>query len=288
MNKTTNLTRVAGLAGAIGLAVSSGTTQASLLLYDGFSYTAATKVPDTASGSVLNGGSGGGGTSWASGWFDASPDSNANGYVITNGGQSYNTLTTAGNALNRGDDNIGVRRNFTAQANGTYYTSFLFSVGADPASTYAGVTLGGHAYFGLAKVGSHSEFVAGNSFAATPVSSGITVQANTTYLLVGKIVFSTTADDTVSLWVNPTSSKETDAGSANAIYANDTTLTALDNIQAYQSTANYNMTIDELRLGTTWADVTPGLPTPEPASLGLVAAGGYLMIRRRSRVAWNG
>lgn len=284
MNKT-NLIQAAALAGAIGVAVSTGTAQASLLVYDGFNYTAATKVPDTASSSVLNGGTGGGGSNWSGGWFDASPDSGANAYTITNGGLSYSTLTTGGNALNRGDDNIGVRRNFTAQSDGTYYTSFLFSVGADPANTYAGLAVAGRAYFGLAKFGTHSEFVVGNGFAGTPASTGITVQANTTYLLVGKIAFSATGNDTVSLWVNPTGSNEANAGAAGASYVNSSNFTTLDNVQAYQSTAAYNMTLDEFRLGTTWADVTPGLPTPEPASLGLLAGAGYLVIRRRSRTA---
>jgi len=286
----TNLIQAAALAGAIGTAAFSGTAQASLLVYDGFNYTAGTKVLDTSSAGVLNGGSGGGGTSWTSGWFDGSPEAAPNqntlGYVVTNGGMSYSTLTTGGNALNRGDDNIGVRRNFTAQSDGTYYTSFLFSVGADPANTYAGLAVANRAYFGLAKFGTHSELVVGNGFASgTPVSTGVTVQANTTYLLVGKIDFSATGNDTISLWVNPTSSDQANAGAAGASYVNSSNFTALDHVQAYQSTAAYNMTIDEFRLGTTWADVTPGLPTPEPASLGLLAGAGYLMIRRRSRTA---
>ena len=293
--KKANLIQAASLAGAIGLAVLSGTTQASLLVYDGFNYTPGTKVPDTNTGGLLNGGSGGSGTNWTSSWFDAGPEAAPNqntlGYVVTSGGMSYSTLTTGGNALNRGDDNIGVRRNFTAQTDGTYYTSFLFSVGADAANSYAGLAIDNRAYFGLATVGTgaskHSELVVGNGFAAagTTVSTGVTVQANITYLLVGKIDFSATGNDTVSLWVNPTGSNEANAGAAGATYVNNSNFTTFTNVQAYQSTAAYNMTIDEFRLGTTWADVTPGLPTPEPASLGLLAGAGYLMIRRRSRTA---
>jgi hypothetical protein len=44
------------------------------------------------------------------------------------------------------------------------------------------------------------------------------------------------------------------------------------------------MYFDEIRIGTTYADVTPFIPIPEPSSvaLGLMGAlGGYFFIRRR-------
>jgi hypothetical protein len=85
---------------------------------------------------------------------------------------------------------------------------------------------------------------------------------------------------TSSLWMNPDPST---FGAASAPTATETDSTAdsvatIASILLRQSPAP-SMTVDEIRLGTSWADVTT---VPEPASLGLLCvAGSALMARRR-------
>lgn len=271
--------------GAVLTLATAEAARASVLVYDGFNYAAGTNVPD--SGTTLNGPSGGT-ASWTSGWFDGSADGNAAAYTIAATGLSYPNLTATGRSLNDGNDNIGVRRNFTAQSAGTYYVSFLMSVSADAASTYAGLAVNNRAYFGLMKAGAVSQFAVGSGFAGgSPTSTGVTVTPGSTYLLVGKISFNPTGSSNLSLWVNPTNGDEAFEGAADATYlhnlAGGSAFTAFDHFQGYQSSGTYNLTMDEIRLGTSWADVTPGLPVPEPTMLSLLGGAALVLGRRRAR-----
>jgi hypothetical protein len=44
-----------------------------------------------------------------------------------------------------------------------------------------------------------------------------------------------------------------------------------------------NYTVDELRVGTAYADVTPGTPAPEPASVALLGVSSLMLLRRKAR-----
>ncbi|MFN4243461.1 MAG: hypothetical protein ACK4PI_09510 [Tepidisphaerales bacterium] len=96
-----------------------------------------------------------------------------------------------------------------------------------------------------------------------------------TYLMVLKFDFD---QDVVSLYVNPSS-----LGGPAPVTA-DATL-ALDATFGFRALAWYagrdagSGSLDELRLGTTYASVTP---IPEPAALGLLAPAAMLLARRRS------
>ena len=134
----------------------------------------------------------------------------------------------------------------------------------------------------------------------------LTIAADT-WFIVMKYTFnaSATNNDTVSMWVNPIASTlgdnsgEAAAGSSggsyySAVNANVTTA-GLDAAQirsfmllglGQASAANVNKsidtTLDELRIGDTWADVTPAVPEPaSAAAVGLIGA-GMLARRRRS------
>lgn len=275
-----------GCAGAVTLAAvltASGTAGAALVVYEGFTYTAGTQVPDTG-GSALRGGTG---LSTSLGWADIQADTNSKAYVVTGTGLSYNSLTVGGNALNWGNDNLGSFRNLatsisgTSGTTGTYYISYLLEMAATPTSTYAGATMG--AFMGVSKNGTTPVFAVGGSYANTPVYTTVTPTANQAYLLVGKIELSGDSGfDKVSMWVNPVASVEANAGAAQAVNSGLFNINSISRIDVYQS-SSYGITVDEFRIGTTWSDVTTGLPVPEPAVITLagVALLGLSAGRRR-------
>ena len=106
-----------------------------------------------------------------------------------------------------------------------------------------------------------------------------------TLFLVGSYTFNpNTGDDVSSLWINP-SSGDLGAGSAPTADFADTTggtdLVSVGSILLRQSAAPH-LTMDELRVGTSWADVTS--PVPEPTTHTLLGLGALaLMPQRRKR-----
>ena len=143
------------------------------------------------------------------------------------------------------------------------------------------------------------------------------IAGTTTYFAVIKYTFGTTTllgqpgspnagvntnqKDTVSIWINPVNSTlGDDAGEAIAGGAGGSYYSA---INGYAGTTNIDagtiqsfllnghaqttqgttalMTIDELRIGTSWSDVTPTVP--EPASLGALGLGAGALLARRRR-----
>jgi len=125
-----------------------------------------------------------------------------------------------------------------------------------------------------------------------------TIETNT-YFIVMKYTFVGSGlgnDDTVSMWINPIPSTLGDnAGEAEASldsgsYYSATNATVTANIDAYyygiqsflligsaQASASLTKTVDvsvdELRIGTTWADVTPVPPPPAPQIIAIDGAG---------------
>lgn len=245
-----------------------------LLFYDGFNYTAGTTVGTSSGSSTMNGGTG-----WSSGqnWFDNL--SSANLYTVTNPGLVYNGLTVAGNALWQAGDSIGAERIFnssgTSLAPGTYYVSCLIRFNGNSGNTssmYGGMQIGS-AYFGIGNTTANGgsttnrEFIVSNSYGngnndTTRILTRTPLIIGATYLLIAKLEFSgtgTAGSDRYSLWINPLTSDEVGAGAPQAV--NTTTVsTSLSSVVFYDSSTSFGMTVDEFRLGTTWASVTPGIP----------------------------
>jgi len=92
--------------------------------------------------------------------------------------------------------------------------------------------------------------------------------------------------DTASFWINPSSTDFALGAAPTATFSGLTgsTRTSLDRFFLRQdsTTLTPSLQIDELRVGTTWADVTP---VPEPSTILAVASGGLLLLaRRRTRL----
>src|SRR5207244_2448387 len=97
-----------------------------------------------------------------------------------------------------------------------------------------------------------------NATGFVTTGAGSAIEDGNTYLVVGKCQVNTSnTDDTVSLWINPISlgNGEDPHPQVNAI-GNGLT-DAGGGIGRVFIDAGYDASIDELRIGTSWADVTP-------------------------------
>jgi hypothetical protein len=200
--------------------------------------------------------------------INTGPDS----IVSTAGSLTYPGFTTAGNSVTFGADGIDSFTPLASTATGTVYYSYLLNV-----NSMTGVTnVDGGYISGLAKgTNGLGATLWTKRVDDTNFNLGIEVRtanaANTTYtttsyatgttyfVVVGYTFGAAAADDTVSLWVNPTlggaqpAATLTDAQAATA-----TDLTDIDYFFLRQdsTTETPALQIDELRVATTWAQVT--------------------------------
>lgn len=247
---------------ASGLTWLSSNASATLIAYEGFDYPAGT-------GAIVASG----GTGWLGNW-DSSPNFTINGTGLTQGGLAV----TGGTATGPASDGVDISRQFTATNSGSLWFSYLVT----------------------SAPGSYTKFMMRNTNFATPVYVGIepwesSIHAgglfdngnlgtrNQQYLVLARIDFNagTTANnEAVRIWMfadpnTPTGIAPTD-GSATYTDLDVTDLGTLNRARIHLSNANSK--IDEIRIGTTFADVAP---VPEPAALALCAIGGLAMLRRR-------
>jgi hypothetical protein len=133
---------------------------------------------------------------------------------------------------------------------------------------------------------SNNEFNSFQSKFSNP-STNQPFAADTTYLIVGRMLpnnGATTANETIEfLAINPTSTTEPISPLATYdlnVWGNATTTDTLDyfSLMASKSAGGVAATMDELRIGTSYADV---VVVPEPASLALAGIASLLMGRRR-------
>jgi len=177
---------------------------------------------------------------------------------------------------------------FANQTSGQVYYSFLFnSTAADSANNYFTALNPGtsvpngssdaiDAYYYI----SGKMEVRGAAQSAT-AGTGTALSLNTTYLIVEELDLDA---HTANLWIDPDSS--TFGGTAPTATASlsSLTATAVDNVGfKAQSAAGGPYFVDNLLIGTTWADVTPAVP--EPSTVAFVGLGivGLISARRRVR-----
>jgi hypothetical protein len=177
-------------------------------------------------------------------------------------------------------------------SSGTVYLSFLMQVPDSNISHYRAFELHSGGYDDGAnrklQLGIHGGDLMGNGnfglrlFNNNSFKVDLGASDTDVNLFVLKFSFSTDFDaDTLTVWRNPAS-----LGGAEPVGGQ--TLTGF-NLSFDRTTLAYfesgfgnpSMSFDELRLGTTWASVTP---IPEPASVGLLALGALMLaLRRRTR-----
>jgi hypothetical protein len=264
------------------------TCSAALIAYDGFEAT-------------TNGGlnTQSGGTGWTSSWSAVSGiDANANTLSYSNGSVAVNGGSRATKIGATTDSTNAANRSFASQS-GTVYFSFLFradtgtAVDTDDFISFmmnndtvntdsAGI---GKPNNGSLNLGAR----VGTSNGGDTTDSTTALVAGTTYFLVGKVSKTTTNYDRVDLFINPSSNIEPGLASVT-----DSAMSAFSTISFFSlrtltvdGTDNYQF--DELRVGTTFADVVPlAVPVPEPGTmiaLSLAAGLGYWTKRRSPRAS---
>ena len=197
--------------------------------------------------------------------------------VTTTAGLSYagSPSSNIGGAVTLATSGEDVSKSFTGVSSGNVFTSLLINV--------TSAQTGGDYFYALYDGGFKARlwvksvtggYVFGISKNSNTVNYESTVRAyNSTFLIVLKYAFNPVAtDDLVSLFVNPalggaeptpTIAETTSGGAADA--------GTIDRIAIRQGTGTTApaVTLDGIRVGTTWSVVTPGAPTinVSPASL---------------------
>ncbi|MBX6316095.1 MAG: PEP-CTERM sorting domain-containing protein [Isosphaeraceae bacterium] len=267
-----------GLAFAIGMMVRLGGSEAraELLAYDGFDYASV--------GSPLLGGNGGSGfaDSWHAGGFNAV---NHDNYLIGSSSLTFSNLLTSGNHVSSGAlTAIGgiVRDLSTPLAAGmTEYISVLLRPEGVPDQgalngyfgLYLNASTGNDLFLGKPGGGSLHNYVIEDRGGARQHASGVSAVVGEAALLVVRADLMP-GNDRFTLYVNPTpGAPEPSSGTVKF----DSDVGTATGLTIYSTGA---FSIDEIRVGTTFADVVPVVP--EPSSLVLAGLGllGLLGVAR--------
>jgi hypothetical protein len=259
--------------------VNTKTTSAAIEVYEGFDYEVT--PPFELAGN--NGGTGFS-TAWESGGFNAGISSN---YLLEPGSLIYPGLATSGNYVTSAavDGIAGITRELSTPlgaANTTRYISFLLRPEGNVGGGFFGLVLEDvnepELFVGKPGGGNLDDYVAENRGGALQVTTGAAATVGETTLIVIKAEFTSAGNDIFTVYVNPT------VGGPEPIMGtvkNDANVGIVSGLTIYSSDA---FSIDEIRIGTTFGDVTPGTPVvPEPTSIAIAMGlvGAFVLIRRR-------
>ena len=182
---------------------------------------------------------------------------------------------------------------YTAQTSGSVFYSFLLNCSVAPSvNTYlTALNPGTGAPNGSSDAlqidigpGGTGGFVVGLRTAGAAITSASTVLSlDTTYLVVAEYTFGGLGS--ASLFLDPVAGGS--QPTADVTLAGNGTVTSLADLgfKAQTTTAAGTSLLDDVRVGTSWTDVTPLSATPEPSTLALTGLGllGLAARFRRAR-----
>jgi hypothetical protein len=200
--------------------------------------------------------------------------------LIASGSLSYSGLETPTyNKVTFDGAGIDAAKLFTQQASGTIYYSFLFNITSlgslnSTGGYFTGFTEGTGTTFGatvwsrLDGVGFDIGINPRTTATNTVWSSGTTSINTTLFIVISYQLVTGTTNDIVKMWINPTPGSSEPSPTLTAT----NTLVDLANVNRIlirqdATTTTPFIEMDELRIGTTWADVTPSSVTGTPTKL---------------------
>jgi autotransporter-associated beta strand protein len=235
------------LSGLIVVALCVPSARGDLVAYDGFSYTA---------GSSLVGQNGGQGFSDA--WYQGGYNVGQSAGTLVGGSLSYQGLATTGGYVTIPESTLlnGIERDLASPiTSGTIYVSCLLcpegTLGQGNGNGFFGVYLHGSAndvFFGAS--GTAPYVVQQRGGYGTVASADVPVVGQTEFLVLKAQLF-TSGNDIFTLYADPTPGGTEPATGA---VKSDLSIGTLSSLVIYSGGA---VNIDELRVGTTYADVTP-------------------------------
>lgn len=259
-------------------------SQAAPLAYEGFDYTIGW-VP-------INNGSHDGGTGWTDAWSGSNTLPKVRPANGSEDSLSYSTLTGVGGVAQAGSDTFSIltRKWDSAMNSGKYYISGMFNYVEGEENGTIGLRVGrdngsggvqwSH-LFGLenGKGIINDDWYTANN-AGNKVITDTALSAGTHFLVL-EFDFDASSD-TAKLFIDPVLSSETPL-TADLTLENISWVSQVDTLGIFWGNdGTGNKQVDEIRIGTTWTDVTTNTAVPEPSAAVLsVVALSTLLIRRR-------
>lgn len=237
---------------------STYSASAGLIAYEPFSYTSSSTLDTQAGGSGFSG-------SWSSSTGTA---------TVATPGLTYSGLSTLGNRVTTGTYNTTYTRSLLTtlgSVTGTYYFSVLLRPDYSSGSSGAEFALVGSTaslFMGKPTTGNNYvlDTVSSGSAGSQSVSSTVAT-SGTQVLMVLRADLVAGGADSFKLYLNPSLLAE--PGSADASKSSYD----VGNITGVQFTGNIGFSLDEIRVGTSYADVVP-----EPGTYAAGAAMGLLTL----------
>lgn len=249
------------------------------LVYEGFDYTAG------ASLAGQNGGLPGFGTGAA--WFNTNGSIAVGSSTLTYSDGS-SSLIVSGNSASvpaTASFNQSLRDTVSTYDSGEVWVSWLLKPN-DPAVGYSQFVIrqsgadGGGALVALGNDSNTTDLYFEVNGARVPLSTGFQLASDETYFFAVNISYNDTGDETINVYANSDLDAPTNLiGSATASLG---AVGRFSILAGSNGTPSGNTEFDEIRLGTTFAEVAP---IPEPASLTLLALGGLAVAGGRRRRA---
>ena len=262
------------------LVMVSGASWGQSLLVDDFTGTSGTLL--TANGWVAHSGTGTGPMSVAI------PGLTYSGYLSSG----------VGNATSASGNSEDINKAFTSANSGSVYYSFM--INASPTITSgdysfhfcqtSGASAGGfYGRFFIQKDATSNLRFGISKFSSTASYTGYTYATGTTYLIVVKYTFNTgsTTDDAVALFVNPVAGAAEPAATVSVTTETTADATTLAAIAIRQWNAGTLARFDGIRVGLTWADVTPATAGCTPPATQATSSASTSITSNSATANWS-
>lgn len=260
------------------LFVLASSANATPLYYESFNY-----APLDSSLNGASGGTGFGANNWSVSGTGSITNNPAAGLSYSNNSYNLNVAGKAAHLVPTNTTQLQANRDLGATFGSSTETTYLsFLINVDEGTRFLGLS--------LVDTATESLFIGqGTGFSQWRVSSPVVPGTNSTVaivqdisaLLVVRIDFNASGtNERVRLFVNPTLGvAEPGTSDINVLSTSSFTVNSLRLWAGYTNGVPTTATgwIDEVRIGTTWNDVVPATPVPEPSAASILIIGALFI-----------